>query len=307
MSRDDKAPLFTRRDFVRRSLAIGAAGTLGVGAYSVFIEPHELSVEHIDLLLSRLPKTFDGFKLAQISDLHYGPNSEPQITVGDRQMSALVERVIRLGPDLVVITGDFVTLPWITPHNQAAHLAQHKAAARNAEPCAQILAELARKISTIAILGNHDSLSGADMVVSALTSHNVDVLRNRAVPLERASRRLWLVGLEDALEGHPDMDVALRNVPKAEPVILLVHEPDFADVAARYPVDLQLSGHSHGGQIRLPFVGPLHLPEMGRKYPSGLRQIRSMFLYTNRGIGTLMVPVRFNCTPEITLLTLHAA
>src|SRR5262249_34591136 len=118
--------------------------------------------------------------------------------------------------------------------------------------------------------------------------------------------RLWLAGVDDVIEGKPDMDRTLRGIPGNEAVILLAHEPDFADQVVQYPVDLQLSGHSHGGQVRIPLIGAPYLPELGRKYPWGLRRIGRLTLYTNVGIGTIRVPFRWNCPPEITLITLRA-
>jgi hypothetical protein len=102
------------------------------------------------------------------------------------------------------------------------------------------------------------------------------------------------------------LDLTLRKTSSTDPVVLLAHEPDFADYAARYPIDLQLSGHSHGGQIRFPLVGAVYLPRLARKYPRGLRKIERLMLYTNVGIGTLYIPVRWNCAPELTLITLRS-
>jgi hypothetical protein len=118
---------------------------------------------------------------------------------------------------------------------------------------------------------------------------------------------LWLVGLDDVWESKQDPRAALAGTPDDECKLLLVHEPDYADEVAHYPVDLQLSGHSHGGQINLPRVGPPVLPYLGQKYPSGLYQVETLAVYTNRGIGVIAPPVRLNCPPEVTLLTLHAA
>jgi len=97
----------------------------------------------------------------------------------------------------------------------------------------------------------------------------------------------------------------LQRVPSDEAVVLLAHEPDYADYVARYPVDLQLSGHSHGGQVRFPFVPPLFLPEMAKKYVWGLYRIGELTLYTNPGLGTIRVPVRLNCPPEVTLISVR--
>jgi predicted MPP superfamily phosphohydrolase len=140
------------------------------------------------------------------------------------------------------------------------------------------------------------------------------VLRNAHVPLERGASRLWLAGLDDPVCGRPDPDLAIpssiRNVPN-EPVILMCHAPDFVDQLHEHPVgqaiSLVLSGHTHGGQIRLPLIGALRLPPGGRKYVEGHFNVGSMQLYVNRGIGSVGVPFRFDCRPEITLFTLRSA
>ena len=132
-----------------------------------------------------------------------------------------------------------------------------------------------------------------------------NVLSNQSVPIERDLARFWLSGVDDVLGRSADLDATLHGVPADESRILLAHEPDYADHVARYPVDLQLSGHSHGGQIRLPFLRPLYLPDMAHKYVWGLYQIRELTLYTNPGLGTVGVPARLNCPPEITLLTMR--
>jgi len=159
-----------------------------------------------------------------------------------------------------------------------------------------------------AIMGNHDVLVGTDAVTDALVTHGIPVLANSSVPLERDGRRVWLAGIQDALQGRPHLAAALpagRN-PEREPVILLAHEPDFADHAVGHQIALTLSGHTHGGQVRLPLLPPLLLPDMGRKYVKGLFRLRDgMQLYVNRGIGAVNLPFRFRCPPEITVLTLQ--
>jgi predicted MPP superfamily phosphohydrolase len=111
--------------------------------------------------------------------------------------------------------------------------------------------------------------------------------------------------VNDVLSRTADLDKTLRRIPPGEPVILQAHEPDFADQASQYPIDLQLSGHSHGGQIRLPLLPPLYLPKMAKRYVWGRYRIGPLTLYTTAGIGTIGVPMRLNCPPEITFLTLR--
>jgi hypothetical protein len=141
-------------------------------------------------------------------------------------------------------------------------------------------------------------------VAQSLQSRGIRVLRNEAVPMEQNGSRIWIAGVDDVLENAADLPWALYRIPPNERVILLAHEPDFADYVARQPVSVQLSGHSHGGQIRLPFVGPPYLPELAHRYPWGLRRIGDLQLYTNVGLGTIGIPIRWNCPPEVTSIRL---
>jgi hypothetical protein len=205
-----------------------------------------------------------------------------------------------LRPDLVVLTGDFVTV-------QDFGWNHDRGSADVIDPCANLLAQLSSPLGSLAVLGNHDVLSDHERIVRALETRGIAVLRNRSVAFARAGVRLWFAGTDDVLEGHANLQLTLEGIPPEEPVILLAHEPDFAVHAARFPVDLQLSGHSHGGQIRLPLLGAPVLPPLARRYPWGLHRIGGLTLYTNVGIGTIALPVRFLCPPEITLITLRAA
>jgi hypothetical protein len=165
-----------------------------------------------------------------------------------------------------------------------------------------------------AILGNHDHWLSGTEVTRALQANGITVLVNSHVPIERRGSRIWLAGLDDPICGRPDPDktmpVSIRGI-EGQPLILMCHAPDYADDLLAHPVGksigLMLSGHTHGGQVRLPFVGALDLPPGGRKYVQGLFRLGSMQLYVNRGIGTIGVPFRFDCPPEITSITLHSA
>ena len=130
---------------------------------------------------------------------------------------------------------------------------------------------------------------------------------NQSVAIEREGARFWLAGVNDVLSRTADLARTLRGIPAGEAVVLLVHEPDFADHASKFPIDLQLSGHSHGGQVRIPLLPPLYLPAMAKKYVMGTYQVGALPLYTNAGLGTVGVPVRLNCPPEITLVTLRSS
>ena len=282
----------TRRGFLKA----GACGAAGLAVYAGEIERHQLEISHYDLHLPGLAPEFEGYRLAQLSDIHIDEFTEP-FFVRDA-----VERINRLQPDAVFLTGDFVT----------HQLAPKKFAEESAWQCANILNGLACR-QRYAIFGNHDMMVGEGVVGTALKDNRMTLLRNSYVPVERGGARLWVAGLDDALMGKPDAEAAvpaaIRN-PRNEPVMLLCHEPNSADAVARQPagqaVDLVLSGHTHGGQVRFPFLPPIQLPTLGQKYVEGWFQVGRMRLFVNRGLGTVGVPFRFDCPPEITLFTMRA-
>lgn len=286
--------MLTRRKFLYTAGLTAAGGAVagGVG----YVEADHPQLKRIDIRLRRLPPEFDGFTIAQLSDFHY----EEHFSVVPIRKG--VEIVNGLRPDLIVLTGDYVTVP-MTEYRRANTIRF----AKNSRPCAALLGALRASHGVYAVLGNHDGASDPRYVVNALQGHGISVLMNRSVPFDRGKARIWLTGVDDILEGAPDLGAALQPVPRDEASILLAHEPDFADQVAFAPVDLQLAGHSHGGQIWIPGIGAPWLPPLARKYPRGLYEIGKLMLYTNLGIGTIRMPVRLNCPPEVTLITLRAA
>lgn len=283
--------MLTRRKFFNQFL-IGASAVASIGcADALFLEPKNLVSEHLDIRLTRLPEEFHGFRIAQISDIHFGPY------MGKGGLERALKLALSFRPDLLALTGDFVSHPFGGSNGSpGAHFA---------EPCADVLVAV-KGIPVLAILGNHDHWNNAAIVEAALKDRGIEVLRNRSIPLERGYGRIWIAGVDDALVRAADLGKTLRDVPRSETTLLLAHEPDFADYAARFPVDLQLSGHSHGGQVRLPGIGALILPDLAKKYPVGLNQVGSLQVYTNRGLGVINPPVRFYCPPEVTFVTLFS-
>jgi predicted MPP superfamily phosphohydrolase len=286
----------TRRKFLQTGAAAVATGAVAVGADSTLFEPLQPKLVKVEVPLSRLPTALDGLTIAQLSDFHYDDY------LGKIPIRRAVEMVNQLQPHLVVLTGDFVTISVLS-----SYLHNAKQAADVIEPCAGLLSLMRSPLGVFTVLGNHDSDSDPERIVETLHAHGITALRNRSIPLQPNGGRMWLAGVEDVLVGKPDLDVTLRRIPRSEPVVLLAHEPDFADEVARRPVDLQLSGHSHGGQIRFPLIGALYYPELARKYPRGLRQVGPLTLYTNVGLGTIRIPARLDCPPEVTLFTLRTA
>jgi uncharacterized protein len=276
-------------------LAGGLFGAAGLALYSGEIARHWIEVSRIDIRLRSLPVSFDGLRIAQLSDIHMDEYTEPFF------LRHAIAEINRLQPDLVLLTGDFVSNSPLG--NKFAYGA--------AWQCANILRELTCR-ELYAVPGNHDVLVGTRWVSRALTANGITMLTNANRAIERGGGRIWLAGVDDPVQGHPDPEKAIppsiRNVPN-EPVVLMCHAPDYADVllehAAGVAVDLMVSGHTHGGQICLPWIGALTLPPLGQEYVQGLFQLGSMQLYVNRGIGTVGLPFRLNCPPEITLMTLR--
>jgi predicted MPP superfamily phosphohydrolase len=261
-----------------------------LAADTTLFAPNRPQIVRREIALRRWPVRFDGFTVALLSDFHY----DPLFSV--HPLRSAIGMVNSLHPDLIALTGDFVSVP-LFGHSAAAAAA--------AEPCAQLLRQMQAPHGLWAVLGNHDAFTDPDRVTDALHGAGIKVLSNQSLPIERDGARFWLGGVDDLLGQTADLDATLHNVPADEAAILLAHEPDYADYVAGYPVDLQLSGHSHGGQVRLPLAGPLFLPELAKKYVWGLYKISNLTLYTNPGLGTVNIPVRMNCPPEITLLTLR--
>jgi predicted MPP superfamily phosphohydrolase len=280
--------LLTRRNFLRGS----AAAAAGLALYSGEIARHELSVLTPTIGIKNLPDAFQGFRIAQISDVHFDEYTEPSF------VRRVVGEINRLQPDLVLLTGDFITM--------------NPFGLRFAEGAIYRCLDVLRGISAprFACMGNHDSMLGAPMLHPIFASYDIPLLMNQYVPIERAGQRLWLCGVGEYLTETPDLDLTIPAAPDG-PVLLMCHTPDYADMVISHPrgrlVDMMFSGHTHGGQIRIPLLPPVHLPEGGKKYLEGLFRFNQMQLYVNRGIGAIGLPFRLNCPPEITLFTLRRA
>jgi uncharacterized protein len=284
-------PRLTRRGF----LSLSAAALGGLAFYSGEIARHELSIEELSIRLERLPDSFHGLRIVQVSDFHYEDFTEPYF------LQDVVKRINKLRPDMVLMTGDFITKP------PGAHRFSRltRLVRRQAVECAAILSGVECPLR-YASLGNHDESFEPQTVMGALEDHAIPVLRNRAVPIERDGQRIWLAGTGSACEDDFDPEKAIPPASKrnGEALILMAHEPDVLPHIARHDVDLMLAGHTHGGQVRLPFLPPITLPEYGRDFVEGLFRYGPTQLYVNRGIGTVGLPFRLNCPPEITVLTL---
>ena len=279
----------TRRGFLLGSGAVAA----GMALYSGEVARHEISVVTRPVAIDDLPAAFENFRIVQISDLHYDEYSEPSF------VARVIGQVNALAPDLVVLTGDFVSFG---PLGRGFALGAM-------ERCAEQLSHISCA-QRFAVMGNHDSVLGAPTIRPILAAVGIPLLVNEYVPIERGGERLWLSGIHDPVTHVPNLDTAIPERPDG-PVVLMSHGPDYADTVLQHPrgrlVDLMISGHTHGGQVRIPFLPPVHLPSGGRKYIEGLFRFDRMQLYVNRGVGTTGLPLRLNCPPEITLMTLQSS
>jgi len=282
----------TRRDFLKllKAAAIDLAVlALGVTGYSVWVKPEQFSIETIHLKLPRLPHAFSGLRIAQISDIHMGS------WMNLDRFQQVADLILAQEPDLLLITGDF-----LFGHNFT------EASRGDLNDLITVLSPLAATLPSFAVLGNHDYWTNPEAVREMLRACQITELTNTVFTLTRGSENLHLCGVDDVWEGNVRLEDVLNQLTDDSAAILLAHEPDFADTsAATGRFDLQVSGHSHGGQVVIPFYGPPILPYLGEKYPSGLYKIGDMFQYTNRGAGTGVLAVRLNCSPEITLFILN--
>jgi uncharacterized protein len=281
-----------------RLVSLGAAVGAGVFLYSRYVEPYWVAVERVTLTLPRLAPPFDGYRIVHISDFHLDGWMTPE------RLERVVDLVNEQEPDLVAITGDFVAVSVDYISGLPGPLGNLRAAD-----------------GVVAVLGNHDHMNDAGAVRRALSSAGVVDVSNGIYTLRRDGVALHVCGVDSVMEGYDRLEEVLEALGDAEPdcAILLAHEPDFADkTAATGRFDLQLSGHSHGGQVRIPFLKtPYVVPLLSRlgfsfvppliyEYPSGLYEVGEMYQYTNRGLGVIYARFRLNSRPEITVLTLRA-
>jgi predicted MPP superfamily phosphohydrolase len=248
-------------------------------------EINECSVERVQIPVKNLNPGLEGFTIVQLTDIHLYP-----IT----QLSLVRKAVVianSLKPDLIVLTGDYV---W----RQVGAIFD----------LAPELAKLNARYGVYSSIGNHDIWAGVDVVKEGFHQARLPLLVNQGIAVEHNGGLVYLAGLDDGWSGYPDLEATLQGAPEEAPVVLLCHEPDLADLySTDGRVSLQLSGHSHGGQVRLPGRGPFVLPYLGQKYDFGLYNVNGMWLYTNRGLGCISVPFRYNCPPEVTQFTLVGA
>ena len=256
------------------------AGNLSKVAKTAMDEANTLTVEHVEIALKRLPPKLDGFRIVHLSDTHHSRFTDLE------HLSRAVEIANELKPDMALLTGDYVS-------HDADYIA----------PVAETLAKLESEFGTFACLGNHDHWTDAPLVTHLLRGEGVTVLINEGFRFEARDASFWLAGVDDYMAAKTDVRAALHGSFPDEMKLLLAHNPLIFRQAVRAEVDLTLSGHTHGGQIKMRDPEKKILPS--RKLKSGHHQRKESQIYITRGIGTVVVPARYQCPPEITLLELH--
>lgn len=258
------------------------AGNLSKVARTALDEANTLTVEEVPIELDRLPSKLDGLKVIHLSDIHHSRFTDLE------HISRAVDIANKLKPDVVFLTGDYVS-------HDADYIA----------PVAEVLGGLESEFGTFACLGNHDHWTDAELVTDLLRGEGIKVLINEGLRFEARGSSFWLAGVDDYMAGKTDVPAALHGSFPDEMKLLLAHNPVIFRQSVRANIDLTLSGHTHGGQIKMKIRQPERRILPRRKLSSGLHYRKESQIYITRGIGTVVVPARYQCPPEITLLELR--
>lgn len=269
-----------RRRFLK--FALSGSALLLAGAYPTFIERNLVFVNRYQIPVSGLPPSFHGYTIAHLTDFHLG------LLVSENFVKNVVNITNQLKPDLIVCTGDYV-------HDRNT--------SKTIDRVWPMLSQLQAKDGVYSVLGNHDHWADANRSQYWLerTGQN---LRHQSKAIYRGKERIVLGGAGDYWEDELGIDTAFASSDEHDYRILLAHNPDSADSTFQTPLSLVISGHTHGGQVVVPFYGPPVLPVQNKKYTSGLVQTEKTPVFISRGLGWALYPVRFNCPPEIALLEL---
>ena len=283
----------SRRDFLKMVGSLSGLGLLaswGGWEYATEVEPRNLELVELSLNLPHLDSAFNGFKIAVISDIHLGG------WMTREKLIPAIDMILEQSADLILIPGDLM-----------AGYGWNAEQENNLNDITAELRRLSAQTPTFAVLGNHDYWTNPSAVQKALAEIQIDTLSNTHHTLKRGSAQLHVCGVDDIWEEQDDLNALLLHLPAEGAALLMAHEPDFADIsAATKRFDLQISGHTHGGQVIIPGYGAPIKPPLGEKYLSGLYEVGEMWQYTTRGVGMGHIALRFNCRPEITVITLLA-
>jgi predicted MPP superfamily phosphohydrolase len=255
---------------------------LGEMARMALAEPFMTAVERQEINLRRLPKALDGFRIVHLSDFHYGP------LVDSRHLERAIEIANDLKPDLFALTGDYIS--------------QERS---YAAPCAELAGRLHARYGVFAVLGNHDHWTDAKLIADLFRAEGIRMLLNEGLRIDVRGESFWLAGVNDTMVGLEDLPLALAGSGDGELKLLLAHNPVILRRAARADVDLVLSGHTHGGQVTLrPEKNRSGRPR--RRMLRGLGRRANTQIYVTRGLGMVVLPIRYGCPPEVSVLELRS-
>lgn len=267
----------TRRAALNTLLAGGVGTVIGGGAYGLAYSRHQIQVVRASIRVAALPPALDGLRIGLITDLHHSE----MVPLQDVQRAAAL--MMHEGPDLIVLGGDYVSY----------------GDRRYVVPCAEGLASLSAPLGVFAVLGNHDD--DRDMP-AALTANGFTVLKDARTTVTARGEKFELAGIRFWTLKPREVARVLRGA--IGPVVLMAHDPRRLREAADLGVGVVLSGHTHGGQVNLPLLGPI----AARKFPviAGVGERDHTAIFVSRGVGTVYVPYRFNCPPDVSVITLRA-
>ena len=281
-------PPSRRNRYLRKIVVVAVVVFAVLGAWAFWLEPSSFQLREHRLEIPNWPENLAGLRIAALADIHVGSPFN-----GLDKLEQIVALTNQSNPDIIVLLGDYVIDVVVggkfVPPNKLA----------------PVLAELRAPLGVWAVLGNHDLWLDAELVQTALEHHGIQVLEDSSVRIRRGSDEFWLAGIDDLWEGRPDITRAFRGVPEDSAIVAITHNPDlFPDVPPR--VNLLITGHTHGGQVRVPFFGPLIVPSSyGRRYAAGHIVEDGRHLFVSSGLGTSILPVRFLVPPEISLLVIE--
>lgn len=274
--------LMDRRLFIKKFLYAGIGTTL-IASYPLVFERYLIRENHYKIVLKDLPREFTGFRILQLTDLHYGFLA-PRIL-----MEYVINRSNSIEKDVIVCTGDYV---------------HKKRSTKEIDTVWPLLKKLNAPMGVYSVLGNHDHWVDSEHSLYWLEKSGQS-LRNKVTSIERNGKRIWLGGCGDIWEDDLIIDETFSGINPSDFKILLAHNPDTADREYKTKINLFISGHTHGGQVNLPLMGPILLPVQNKRFTSGLIHTKRTSVFISKGIGWAVVPVRFNCSPEIAVLHLY--
>ncbi len=305
----------SRRQFLKATLLGTGAAAVGTIGYSSMLSTPDPIVSQITIRLPELPKEFIGYKIAFLADIHIGHYLDQDY------LANVIDITKKEKPDIALFGGDYI---WIERsllakslvkfnHNSLSSLSAEDLIDASFKWCAKILSNLACPDGLYAVLGNHDRWENPALCINYFTEFKIKMLINNQEKIRRGAANLSIIGVDDYWTGIPKLGFLSPNKDKNDIRILLSHNPDFiseVNKKTNFEFDLALCGHTHGGQIKLPLMGPLIYNIRSHELFEGLVPLKAKnhppYVFTTRGIGMVEVPIRINCPPEIAILTLVA-